>query len=188
MTDGDFERLYERAGAALRTPAPDEDAARDRLVKRIHAESLRSTTRRGNAFLPWWAALAAAAIAFAAGLGTGRATTSSRSSTAAPVAGGAAADAAQRPIEFVFVAPAARNVSLVGDFNGWDASATPMRRTDGRTTWSVAVQLPAGRHVYAFVVDGDAWVADPQAPLAPEQWYGQRNSVVVVTASGDRRS
>jgi hypothetical protein len=63
-----------------------------------------------------------------------------------------------------------------------------MRRTDGRTTWSVAVQLPAGRHVYAFVVDGDAWVADPQAPLAPEQWYGQRNSVVVVAASGDRRS
>jgi len=94
---------------------------------------------------------------------------------------------AQRPVEFVFVAPTARNVSLVGDFNGWDAKATPMRRTDGRTTWSVAVPLPAGRHVYAFVVDGDAWVADPQAPLAPEQWYGQRNSVVIVASLGDRR-
>jgi hypothetical protein len=184
MTDGDFEQLYERAAAALRAPASGEDAARDRLVKRIHAESLRSTSRRGNALLPWWAALAAAAIAFAVGLGTGRATTSSRSSTSVPVV----ADVAQRPVEFVFVAPSARNVSLVGDFNGWDASATPMRRTDGRTTWSVAVQLPAGRHVYAFVVDGDAWVADPQAPLAPEQWYGQRNSVVVVAALGDQRS
>src|SRR4051812_45701247 len=113
MTDGDFERLYESAGAALRAPAPDDDAARDRLVKRIHAESLRSTVRRGNALLPWWAAPAAAAIAFAAGLGTGRATTSSRSSTSAHVAARAAADAAQRPIEFVFVAPSARNVSLV---------------------------------------------------------------------------
>jgi hypothetical protein len=163
MTDGDFERLYERAGAALRAPAPDEDAARDRLVKRIHAESQRSTTRRGSALLPWWTALAAAAVAFAAGLGTGarqrrrgrrrHARRRRRQRRAAPDrirvrrAGGA-------------------NVSLVGDFNGWDASATPMRRTDGRTTWSVAVQLPAGRHVYAFVVDGDAWVADPQAPLA----------------------
>jgi 1,4-alpha-glucan branching enzyme len=90
-------------------------------------------------------------------------------------------------VEFVFVAPGARNVSLVGDFNGWDAAATPMRRTDGRTTWSVALRLPAGRHVYAFVIDGDAWVADPQAPLAPEQWFGQRNSVVIVASAGDRR-
>lgn len=186
MTDGDFEHLYERAGAALRAPASGEDAARDRLLKRIHAETLRSTKRRGNVFLPWWAALAAATIAFAVGLGTGRATTSQSSTSQR--AGVSSTDVAQRPVEFVFVAPSARNVSLVGDFNGWDASATPMRRTDGRTTWSVAVQLPAGRHVYAFVVDGDAWVADPQAPIAPEQWYGQRNSVVVVAASGDRRS
>jgi predicted carbohydrate-binding protein with CBM48 len=183
MTDDDFERLYERASAALRIPAAGEGAARDRLIERIHAESLRSTTRRGIALLPWWAALAAAAIAFAVGLGTGRA--SSRS--ASMMAGAAASSDAQRPVEFVFVAPTARNVSLVGDFNGWDATATPMRRTDGRTTWSVAVQLPAGRHVYAFVVDGDAWVADPQAPLAPEQWYGQRNSVVIVASTGDKR-
>jgi len=185
MTDGNFEHLYERAGAVLRAPASGEDAARDRLLQRIHAESLQSTKRRGFALLPWWAALAAAAVAFAVGLGTGRATTS-RSTAMRGLASSAAV--AQRPVEFVFVAPAARNVSLVGDFNGWDARATPMRRTDGRTTWSVAVQLPAGRHVYAFIVDGDAWVADPQAPLAPEQWYGQRNSVVVVASSGDKRS
>jgi hypothetical protein len=186
MTDDNFEHLYERAGAALRAPSSDEAAARDRLVKRIHAESLRSTTRRGFALVPWWATLAAAAVAFAVGLGTGRVTTSQSTNSTRGLAG--STDVAQRPVEFVFVAPAARNVSLVGDFNGWDARATPMRRTDGRTTWSVAVQLPAGRHVYAFVVDGDAWVADPQAPLAPEQWYGQRNSVVVVTSSGDKRS
>ena len=185
MTDGDFERLYERAGAALRVPPAGDGAARDRLLERIHAESLRSTTRRGVALLPWWAALAAAVIAFAVGLGTGRAGARSASSVAGAAS---AADVAQRPVEFVFVAPAAKNVSLVGDFNGWDAAATPMRRTDGRTTWSVAVQLPAGRHVYAFVVDGDAWVADPQAPLAPEQWYGQRNSVVIVASTGDKRS
>ena len=74
MTDGDFEHLYERAGAALRAPAPGDDAARDRLVRRIRAEPPRSTTRRGIALLPWWAALAAAAVAFAVGLGTGRAT------------------------------------------------------------------------------------------------------------------
>ena len=185
MIDGDFERLCERAAAALRAPASGDDAACDRLVERIRAEPPQSTTRRGFARLPWWAALAAAAVAFAVGLGTGRAT---RPTTTTAVRGASgSADLAQRPVEFVFVAPAARNVSLVGDFNGWDAKATPMRRTDGRTTWSVAVPLPAGRHVYAFVVDGDGWVADPQAPLAPEQWYGQRNSVVIVASLGDRR-
>lgn len=185
MTDADFEHLYERAGAALRAPAPDDDAARDRLVRRIRAEPPRSTMRHGIALLPWWAALAAAAVAFAVGLGTGRAT--KPTTTTAAQGAFASADLAQRPVEFVFVAPTARNVSLVGDFNGWDAKATPMRRADGRTTWSVAVQLPAGRHVYAFVVDGDAWVADPQAPIAPEQWYGQRNSVIIVASLGDRR-
>jgi hypothetical protein len=185
MSDGDFERLYERAGAALRTPGESEKDGRDRLLRAIHAESLRSPARRGVALLPWWTAAAAAGVSFVVGLGAGRASSTSPSTSARIAA--VAADSMQRPVEFVFVAPAARNVSLVGDFNGWDAAATPMRRTDGRTTWSVSVQLPAGRHVYAFVVDGDAWVADPQAPLAPEQWFGQRHSVVIVASAGDRQ-
>jgi hypothetical protein len=185
MTEGDFERLYERAGAALRAPVLGEKDARDRLLREIHVESSRPPARRGVALLPWWTAAAAAGVAFVVGLGTGRASTASPSSSTRIAA--VAADSVHRPVEFVFVAPAARNVSLVGDFNGWDAAATPMRRTDGRATWSVSVQLPAGRHVYAFVIDGDAWVADPQAPLAPEQWFGQRNSVVIVPSAGDRR-
>ena len=62
-----------------------------------------------------------------------------------------------------------------------------MHSLSRRLLFSVSVPLAAGRHVYAFVVDGNDWVADPQAPLSPEQWFGQRNSVVVVPA-GDRRS
>src|SRR5690349_11385988 len=87
------------------------------------------------------AVLRAASVAFAAGLGTGR--TMARTS---PPSAALGAESAERHVEFVFVAPTARNVSLVGDFNGWDATATPMRRTDGRTTWSVSVPLAAGRH------------------------------------------
>jgi hypothetical protein len=34
--------------------------------------------------------------------------------------------------------------------------------------------------VYAFIVDGDRWVADPAAPMAPEDGFGIRNSVIVV--------
>jgi hypothetical protein len=183
MTDVDSEDLFERAGAALRGPSPNDDRARDALIKAIHAEARRPRTPPRGMMSPWWVALAAAAVAFAAGLGMGR----SMGRTSTPATTAMAPDSVERHVEFVFVAPTARNVSLVGDFNGWDVTATPMRRTDGRATWSVSVPLAAGRHVYAFVVDGSDWVTDPQAPLSPEQWYGQRNSVVVVPV-GDRRS
>jgi hypothetical protein len=84
-----------------------------------------------------------------------------------------------RPVQFMLVAPSATRVSLVGEFNDWDPAATPMARAPGGA-WHVALPLPRGRHVYSFVVDGSAWVADPQAPLAPEQWFGTRNSVMLV--------
>jgi 1,4-alpha-glucan branching enzyme len=89
-------------------------------------------------------------------------------------------------IKFVLVAPHASTVSVVGDFNDWDAYATPMTRTKTGGTWSVAIRLPAGRHVYAFVVNGangTQWVADPSAPLAPEDGLGAPNSVVLVGGS-----
>jgi 1,4-alpha-glucan branching enzyme len=88
-----------------------------------------------------------------------------------------------RPVSFMLVAPTASRVALVGEFNDWDASATPMTRASGGS-WHVALPLASGRHVYAFVVDGNAWVADPRAPLAPERWFGAQNSVLLV---GERR-
>lgn len=90
-------------------------------------------------------------------------------------------------IKFVLIAPHAATVSVVGDFNNWDAQATPMTRTPTGGTWSVAIPLKAGRHVYAFVVNGangsTQWVADPTAPLAPEDGLGAPNSVVLVGGS-----
>jgi hypothetical protein len=91
-----------------------------------------------------------------------------------------------RTIRFVLVAPHAATVSVVGDFNDWDAKATPMTRTPTGGRWSVDVPLRAGRHVYAFVVNGAngiQWVADPAAPLAPEDGLGAPNSVVLVGGS-----
>ena len=90
-------------------------------------------------------------------------------------------------IKFVLVAPLAATVSVVGDFNEWNANATPMNRTPTGGTWSVAIPLRPGRHVYAFVVNGangsTQWVADPTAPLAPEDGLGAPNSVVLVGGS-----
>jgi len=81
-------------------------------------------------------------------------------------------------VKFVFAGPrAASTVSLVGDFNGWDTSRTPMARDPRSGTWSVALPLNAGRHVYAFVVNGTTWANDPSAPLAPDDGFGHASSV-----------
>ncbi|HMQ32970.1 MAG TPA: isoamylase early set domain-containing protein [Chloroflexaceae bacterium] len=53
----------------------------------------------------------------------------------------------------------ADSVCLVGDFNGWSTSATPMRR--GEQFWEAALKLPAGAtYYYAYLVDGVDWCSD----------------------------
>jgi 1,4-alpha-glucan branching enzyme len=92
-------------------------------------------------------------------------------------------NAAIRVVEFTFIAPSASHVSLVGEFNGWDPAATPMARS-AAGEWRVRLPLGGGRHVYAFVVDGAAWMPDPRAPLAAERWFGSPNSVLLVGGGG----
>jgi hypothetical protein len=79
-------------------------------------------------------------------------------------------------VKFVYPGRAS-TVSLVGDFNGWDTAKTPMVRDPRSGNWSVALPLNAGRHVYAFVVDGTTWTNDPSAPLAPDDGFGHASSV-----------
>jgi hypothetical protein len=43
----------------------------------------------------------------------------------------------------------------------------------------VEVPLEPGRHEYAFVVDGERWLADPAAPTTGGD-FGTPNSVVTV--------
>jgi hypothetical protein len=81
--------------------------------------------------------------------------------------------------QFVLIAPGAASVTVVGDFNDWSMSATPLMRSDGAGVWSVAVPLGPGRYRYAFVVNGAIWRNDPEAPAADDE-FGRANSVVTV--------
>ena len=81
-------------------------------------------------------------------------------------------------VQFVFVAPRARRVAVVGDFNDWDVAAAPLAPAGG--VWSGQIDVPFGRHDYAFVVDGERWVRDPNAPRAPADEFGGGYSVLVV--------
>jgi hypothetical protein len=84
---------------------------------------------------------------------------------------------------FAIVAPSARRVTLVGDFNRWDPARMPMRPLGDGRTWVLDVPLHPGRHVYAYVVDGDV-IADPSAPRAPDDDFGVPSSVVLVMGPG----
>ena len=89
-------------------------------------------------------------------------------------------DSALRGFQFVLVEPGAAQVSLVGDFNDWDATRTPMHRASGEGLWSTVVSLQPGRYRYAFLIDGRHWLADPAAPAAGDDGYGAPSSVVTV--------
>ena len=70
-----------------------------------------------------------------------------------------------------FYAPDAHIVYLAGDFNEWGRNRDglvfdpqfAMHGPDSNGVWRLEVELPAGRHLYQFVVDGDQWKSDPNA-------------------------
>lgn len=178
-----------------RRPVAVDPGARRRLLDAIRAQP---TPQRRGRVLTWlvepqrFALPPLATVALAAGLvGIGVITglafnRDGRGPTEQPravVAGSQLPDSiAPRVVKFVLIAPQAAHVALVGDFNGWDSAATPaVRQPDG--TWTTFVSLRPGRHVYSFVVDGTHFVTDPAAPIAPDDGYGQKNSVVVIAGA-----
>lgn len=81
--------------------------------------------------------------------------------------------------QFLLEAPEAQQVVLAGDFTDWQPVHTLTRTEPG--VWSVVVPLAPGVHNYAFIVDGDRWVPDPNAP-AVNDGFGGLNSRLAVLA------
>ena len=86
--------------------------------------------------------------------------------------------AAVQQVQFVLVAPTAKSVALVGDFNDW--SAVPLTPVQSGGAWTITVPLAPGRYTYNFVVDGNRVMPDPAAPEAPADDFGTPASVVTV--------
>jgi len=81
-------------------------------------------------------------------------------------------------VTFVLLEPGAKQVFLCGEFNGWAADATPLKRGDaGR--WETTLALAPGRHEYKFLVDGN-WRHDPLARVNVWNQNGTLNSVAQV--------
>ena len=73
--------------------------------------------------------------------------------------------------------PGARLVAVAGSFNDWNQSQYFFAKEgDG---WVCRIDLPAGKHTYKFIIDGD-WITDPSNPATEEDDRGNMNSVIVV--------
>jgi hypothetical protein len=112
------------------------------------------------------------------GLLSGRWTAPSTEAVTATAAGGT-----PPLVSFVFISTEARSVAVVGDFNDWILTATPLAPTAEAGVWSVALRLPPGRYTYSFIVDGKEWYPDPVAPPAPGEEFDRPSSVMLVEAS-----
>jgi 1,4-alpha-glucan branching enzyme len=73
-----------------------------------------------------------------------------------------------------------RSVHLVGDFNGWNEAATPMKRKERGHIWKVRIELDKGQeYQFRYLVDETSWHNDWHADRYVPNIHGSDNSVVV---------
>jgi hypothetical protein len=181
------DEFAERIAQPLRAPevlAPDFEA---RLMAQARAEVARqrAVQARGS----WWTrrrmvmASPLAGLAMAAGIAALAAiSTLTVARRAAQDPSVAVLHDTVQLVRFVFADSSARSVSLVGDFNGWARERTPLHATARAGVWSVSVPLTAGRHEYAFIVNGERWVADPLSPGNRDE-FGTESSVLMLASN-----
>lgn len=199
MPDERDDAFAARVAAPLRHDEPIDPTLRERVLSTIRAgepRELRPVTsrrrsQRQRSIAPVWIGLAAAAClagaAFVGGVvARSGATQGARAGVASTTPQSTHADTVWM-VKFVFVAPDAKRVALVGDFNAWDGDAVHLSRAKGPGVWTTTVALPAGRHEYAFLVDGVRWAADPNATSMVRDEFGVQSSVVVVDTSSQAR-
>lgn len=92
--------------------------------------------------------------------------------------------AGAKAVKILFFSDNAQNVSLVGDFNGWGAEPLILKSTSAGM-WSAELKLPPGMYQYNLVVDGEKWMANPNAKAHIPDGFGGTNSVVVVNGNGE---
>jgi hypothetical protein len=94
----------------------------------------------------------------------------------------AAAESGLRYVRLAYVPtdPSVEKVTVVGSFNNWDPSATPLQRQNG--VWSTILVLAPGSYEYMFFENGAHWVTDPLAVQTRDDGFGGANAVLDVGA------
>lgn len=74
-----------------------------------------------------------------------------------------------------------RKVHVVGEFNNWSTSATPMKRSS-KGVFKVSLDLKPGQeYQFRYLLDGSRWDNDAEADKSADTPYGDAlNSVIVL--------
>jgi 1,4-alpha-glucan branching enzyme len=80
-------------------------------------------------------------------------------------------------VEFTFAAPKAKKVCIAGNFNDWNMTSMPMKKSNG--IWKIKLKLSPGRYEYKFVVDG-IWAQDMLSSETAPNSFGTYNNVIGV--------
>ncbi len=83
-----------------------------------------------------------------------------------------------RETVFSFSASEAKEVYLVGDFNGWKIDESS-RMDHDNGAWKKRLSIKPGNYRYRFVVDGK-WSEDPSNPLKELNPYGELDSLIKI--------
>ncbi|HSU17831.1 glycogen-binding domain-containing protein [Longimicrobium sp.] len=87
----------------------------------------------------------------------------------------AAPDAPPVYVQFRIRVPDARSVAIAGTFTGWKPAVSLRETAPGE--WTALVPLRPGVHDYAFVVDGQRWMPDPNAPQVDDSFGGTNSRI-----------
>lgn len=204
------ERFVERISAPLRASERLADSFEARVMSVAHAEVRAARDLRvgtsSRASLGWWRRPRTVSLSPIAGMGmaagflgiallgeagfrSARQSPAVSPATSATVTRGVATRDTVHIVRFVLTDARAKSISLVGDFNDWSREATQLTRASNGEAWIVSVELPPGRHEYAFLVrdeSGEHWVADPFAVKLHDE-FGTESSLVQVGNDGEHR-
>jgi hypothetical protein len=156
------EQWLDRVTATLKAPVEPERDLAPAIMARIRSRSGRGLGRGA----PVWIGIAAVAAV---------ALMSVRSRLGSPPS--TAPGETKVPFELRM---AASRVTVVGDFNGWDRTGTPLARKRGSDQWEATIALPSGVYRYAFLVDDARWVSDPNHAGSVDQDFGEPTSLLTV--------
>jgi len=79
---------------------------------------------------------------------------------------------------FSFIAPDAHSVQLAGDFNAWNPTVNPLKKSSNGL-WKINLNLSPGRYEYRFLVDGK-WHNDPQCATHVANPFGEDNCLLIL--------
>jgi 1,4-alpha-glucan branching enzyme len=89
--------------------------------------------------------------------------------------------ASGKKVKVTFELPAngGESVVVVGDFNGWDKEATPLKKRKKDGVWSVSLNLPIGQiYQFKYWINGERWENDWAADDYVPNGFGGDNSVL----------